>query len=183
MKELDDVTLRRAIKGDRRAFKTLYDHYAPFLWKVLFSMGGRDMTTTRELVQDTFVKVHASLGQFRGNSTFSTWLYRIAYTTTVASLRRTRLSALSSTSADINTISGQDRTDTFDDKELAGRILSSLSAEDRFLLIAREVEDIAFDELALITGRNAGALRTQLHRLKEGIRKTFPQETFAAPGV
>jgi RNA polymerase sigma-70 factor, ECF subfamily len=181
MKELDDITLRSAIKGDRHAFRLLYDHYAPFIWKVLFTMGGRDMTTARDLVQDTFVKAYTALGQFKGKSAFSTWLYRIAYTTAIAHARRSRLKTLDH--AEIDAISGSDRTDAFDNRELARKILGSLSEEDRFLLISREVEDIAFDELAIITRRNAGALRTQLHRCKERIRDSFPQEVFAAGGV
>jgi RNA polymerase sigma-70 factor (ECF subfamily) len=177
MKELDTATLQRAKKGDRHAFKTLYTLYASFLWRVIFPMAGRDMTVARELVQDTFIKVHRSLRQFRERSALSTWLYRIAYTTAMAYARkpinRYRFQP------NIDTLRGTDRTDEFDERQLAGRILASLSADDRFLLVAREIDDIPFDDLSVITGQNSGALRTRLHRLKETIRRSYPQEQYS----
>jgi RNA polymerase sigma-70 factor, ECF subfamily len=177
MQELDSITVRQAAKGNRHAFKRLYDHYAPFLWKMLFPMAGRDMTTARELLQDTFIKVNESLKQFKGNSSLSTWLYRVAYTTAMMHYRKMRHHYSFSTFED--TIKSPDRTDTFDNKQLARKILSQLSPDDRFLLVAREVDGISFDELATITSQSSGALRTRVHRLKETLRKMFPSEKMA----
>jgi DNA-directed RNA polymerase specialized sigma24 family protein len=81
---------------------------------------------------------------------------------------------------EIDSLCSTSRTDDFDNRQLAGQILSSLSHDERFILVAREVDDISFDDLAVITGRKAGALRTQLHRLKEQIRTLFPEERFTA---
>jgi RNA polymerase sigma-70 factor (ECF subfamily) len=181
VQELDEITLQRAVKGDRHAFKALYDLYAPFLWRVLFPMAGRDMTLARDLVQDTFIRVHRSLRQFRGQSALSTWLYRIAYTTAVANARKPRNRYRFQPYSD--TVHGADSADGYDTRERADRILAGLSADDRFLLVAREVDDIPFEDLAEITGLQSGALRTRLHRLKEMIRKSFPKEQYAMSEV
>ncbi|MBN1575582.1 MAG: sigma-70 family RNA polymerase sigma factor [Chitinispirillaceae bacterium] len=177
MQELDAITLKRAIKGDRHAFKKLYDLYAPFLWRVLFPMAGRDMETAQDLVQDTFIRVYRSLHQFRGESALSTWLYRIAYTTAMASARKPHNHYRFQSCTE--SVRATDRADVYNDRQLADRILADLSADDRFLLVAREIDDMPFEDLAAITGQNAGALRTRLHRLKETIRKSYPQEQFA----
>ncbi len=177
MQEIDDITLRKASRGDRKAFKSLYDHYAPFLWRVLFPMAGHDMTTARELLQDTFVKVFESLHQFKGQSALSTWLYRIAYTSAMAHGRRQQKQHRFQLYTD--TLGGDDRSDRFDDRQIVRKVLNSLEHDDRFLLIAREVDGIPFEDLSLITGQKSGALRTRLHRLKEQIRQLFPQEQFA----
>lgn len=181
MQELDAITTKRATKGDRHAFKKLYDLYAPFLWKILFPMSGRNMETARELMQDTFVRINDTLKQFKGNSALSTWLYRIAYTTAMMYYRKNRHSR------QFTTITGRepgpDRADTFDNKQIVHKILSQLSPDERFLLVAREVDGISFDELATITGDSSGALRTRIHRLKETVRSMFPQERYAMSEV
>ncbi|MBN1309300.1 MAG: sigma-70 family RNA polymerase sigma factor [Chitinispirillaceae bacterium] len=181
MQEIDAITVKRATKGDRRAFKALYDWYAPFLWRVLFPMAKRDMTTACDLVQETFIKVYCSLHQFKGESALSTWLYRIAYTTAMAYARKPRNRYWFQPCTD--SIRATDHTDGYDNRQLADRILASLCADDRFLLVAREIDNIPFDDLAAITGQNAGALRTRLHRLKETIRKSYPQEQLAMSEV
>jgi RNA polymerase sigma factor (sigma-70 family) len=180
MQELDSLTLRRAKKGDRQAFKTLYDMYAPFLWRVLFPMAGRDMGVARELLQDTFVKVHDSLRQFGEESALSTWLYRIAYTTAMARYRKEQRHRF--VELDEQFMSSE-RADEFDDRQLVERIFTGMSAEDRFLIVAREVHDISFDDLASVTGQTSGALRTRLHRLKAAVRAEFPQEQFVGAEV
>ena len=181
MQELDDITLKRAAKGDHHAFRTLYDLYAPFIWRVLYPMAGRDMTTARELLQDTFIRVHQSLRQFKKRSALSTWLYRVAYTTALTYARRPQNRYRFESYTD--TLGGNDRTDEFDNRQLVDRVLTTLSVDDRFLLVAREIDGISFDEIAEITGQSSGALRTRLHRLKETIRKSFSQEQYALSEV
>jgi DNA-directed RNA polymerase specialized sigma24 family protein len=60
-----------------------------------------------------------------------------------------------------------------DTKDQVNAILATMSAEERFLLTSREIQDLSYDELAQITGKNAGSLRTQLSRLKDEIRNNF----------
>lgn len=180
MTELDEVTLQHAMKGDHRAFKKLYDFYVPFVWKSLFFMTNRNQETARELIQDTFVKAYRGLGSFKDKSAFSTWLYRIAYTTTISYFRRNRTDHFSFIEPD--TIEGSYTTDDYDHTELTEKILSSLTAEDRFLLAAREFDNVDFDQLSSITGHTQGALRTKLHRIKDKIRKSFPQECLTSKG-
>lgn len=171
MIELDDITIKRAQKGDNKAFKLLYNHYANFIWKVLFTMCGRDGTVARELTQDTFVKVHAALPGFRGGSALSTWMYKIAYTTALELFRkRDRWKPVPVETVNLD---GGYKADAFDEEELTKKILAALSADDRFLLVSREVDDLPFETIAEITGRSSGALRTQLHRVKETVRNMF----------
>lgn len=181
MQELDAVTIRLAAKGNRNAFKKLYDQYAPFLWKVLFPMSGQNLEMTRELLQDTFVRINDTLRQFKGNSALSTWLYRIAYTTAMMHFRKQRRYRTFDTIT--GNEAGPDRTDTFDNKQIVHKILSQLSPDERFLLVAREVDGISFEKLATITGDSSGALRTRIHRLKENVRRMFPQEHYAMSEV
>jgi RNA polymerase sigma-70 factor (ECF subfamily) len=165
MKELDSITLHRAIKGDRKAFKALYDHYSPFVWRLVFKMVSGDQFLAQELLQETFVKLHGSIGNFRGEAGLSTWIYRIAYNLSITAFnQRKRFTSLDSTE---NLLAGKEQADYYDNSEFIKKVLAALSADDRFLLVAREVDGMGYDEISEITGQNEGALRTRLHRIKE----------------
>ncbi|MBD3392668.1 MAG: sigma-70 family RNA polymerase sigma factor [Chitinivibrionales bacterium] len=172
MKELDDITIRAAAAGDETAFRRFYDHYSPFIWRVVLRTvrGNRDQAA--QIVQDIFVKTYFSLKSYRFRSALSTWLYRIAYTKTLNSLRRTkgearRMQALEEM-PDRKADAG-----AFEKHDMVGRILESLAPEERFLLIAREMDGVPFEDLEKMTGKSSGSLRTRLSRLKDSIRREF----------
>lgn len=168
MKELDSITLHRAVKGDKKAFKALYDHYSPFVWRVVFKMVSGDLFLAQELLQETFVKLHSSINNFRGESGLSTWIYRIAYNLAITAFnQRKRFTGLDETE---KFLTANERTDSYDNHEFIKKVLAELSADDRFLLVAREVDGMSYDEISEITGQNEGALRTRLYRIKEQLQ-------------
>jgi RNA polymerase sigma factor (sigma-70 family) len=174
MDEIDQVTITLAKKKDRKAFKRIYDFYAPFVWKIAFRTMHGESDAAQEAVQDTFIRVHESLHAFGGESGLSTWLYRIVFNvclTALAKQKRTRTMQ----PLDENISARTSITEALDTKEQVSVILASMSAEDRFLLTGREVLDLSYEELAEIAGKNAGALRTRLSRLKDRIRKDFKE--------
>jgi RNA polymerase sigma-70 factor (ECF subfamily) len=167
MKELDTITIQRAIRGDKGAFKSLYNHYSPFLWRILFKMCSGDQAEAQELLQESFVKVHSSLKSFKSMSAFSTWIYRITYNIAINTFSRKKGHSFISFD---DTVQGNSKTDQYEDSEILQKILKGISPEDRFLLIAKELDGLSYDELAEITKQTPGALRTKLHRLKEELR-------------
>ncbi|NLD99653.1 MAG: sigma-70 family RNA polymerase sigma factor [Fibrobacter sp.] len=170
MQEIDKSIIELGIKGDKEAFKLLYTHYAPFVWRLILRMTA-DQTKARELLQETFVKIHGAIHKFKGNSAFSTWVYKIARNVVLADVRRIRLFRTHESYQE--NIVGPYRADSFNSKDLVDKIMATLSLDDRFLLIAREIDGLSFEEIADITGVSEGALRTKLHRLKENIKKNF----------
>lgn len=167
MQEIDEVTLKAAVKGDRLAFKRIYNFYIPFVWKIAFNMSGRNFESAKEIVQETFLKVFESVKKFKGNSAFSTWLYRVTYTTAINYLRKNK-----NNNFNINPdfLISSEKSDHYEVQQITNQILSTLSPEERFLLVAREIEEIPFEEISKIMGISSGALRTRLHRLKQQIR-------------
>jgi RNA polymerase sigma-70 factor, ECF subfamily len=167
MKELDTITIQRAIHGDKGAFKSLYDHYSPFIWRVLFKMCSGDQTEAQELLQESFVKIHSSLKSFRSISAFSTWIYRITYNIAINAFSHKKKRSMISFD---DTVQGNSKTDQYEDSEILQKVLKGISPEDRFLLIAKEIDGLSYEELAEITKQSPGALRTKLSRLKEELR-------------
>ncbi len=175
MKEIDEITIQRAKKGDRSAFREVYDFYAPFSWKIAYRTMHGNSQSAAEAVQDTFIRVHNSLSKFGGGSAFSTWIYRITYNVCMTLLsKQNRADEMLEFDEDTGPVVAS--AESVDMKQEMQRILKSISPEERFLLTAREMLGFSFEELADITGKNAGSLRTQLFRLKEEIRKRFGAE-------
>lgn len=169
MVDCDRVTIERAAKGDKRAFKTLYDHYAPFVWRIVYRGIGNDHDAAEEIVQDTFVRIYSSLKSFRASSSLGTWIYRIAFNAVQSFLaKRAKLRAkLVPFSDDIAGPHGA--ADMFETRDMVNAVLGALSAEDRFLLVAREIDGLTFEEIADICGKTSEALRTRMSRMKERI--------------
>jgi RNA polymerase sigma-70 factor, ECF subfamily len=169
MLDLDCVTIAQAAKGDNKAFKSLYDHYAPFVWRVVYRSAGDDREAAEEIVQETFIRIHGSLKSYRGSSSLGTWIYRIAFNASQSFLaKRAKQRATVVPFAD-------DRPDpyrlaeVYEAHDLVKAILDELTVEDRFLLVAREIDGLTFEEIADISGKTSEALRTRMSRMKERI--------------
>jgi len=174
MEEIDDITLEQAKRGSDAAFRRLYGHYSSFVWRLCYRSSNGDTACAEEIMQDAFVKVHRYLGGFMNGSTFSTWLYSVTYHCineyfTKAARQRAR-------SVPFDDDVGLPGIDVwgrvpYEDKQIVTRLLAPLSEEDRFMLVAREVEGVPYEELAGIMGVKEGALRTRMARLKADIRE------------
>jgi RNA polymerase sigma-70 factor (ECF subfamily) len=79
----------RAADGDRRAARALYDTHAARVHRLAYRLCG-DADLAADLTQDVFVQVFKQLKGFRGESSFSTWLHRVAVTTSLNSMRKVR---------------------------------------------------------------------------------------------
>jgi len=172
MHELDDITITSAGRGNKKSFKAVYDYYSPFVWKVAYRTLNGDKEACEQVVQDIFIKVYTHLKGFKFNASFSTWLYRIAYNELLLFLNKRK--KISARDVAFDDSIGKDEKTAYENRELVAMVFQRLTPKERFLLVAREVNDIPFDDLAAVTGDNAGALRTQLHRIKESVKKQFP---------
>jgi RNA polymerase sigma-70 factor (ECF subfamily) len=171
--EIDDITLERAARGDREAFGRLYARYSPFVWRLCWRSSNGDRGCASELVQDTFVKAHRYLRGFEGGAALSTWLYKIAYSCINEHFAKAARHSSRTTAFDEEYMGAAQPHTPYEEQQLVAEILKPLSEAERFLLTAREVEGLSYEELAVITGDAAGALRTRLSRLKSEIRKRF----------
>jgi RNA polymerase sigma-70 factor (ECF subfamily) len=87
--EGDSSLIARAVAGDLLAGRALYDRHAARVYRLAYRMcGDRDLAS--DLTQDVFVRVFRQLGQFRGESAFTTWLHRVAVTTCLNTLRKVK---------------------------------------------------------------------------------------------
>jgi RNA polymerase sigma-70 factor (ECF subfamily) len=165
MKEIEESIIKNATNGDQKAFRSLYNFYAPYLWRVLLRLFNDNQHTASDLLQEVFLKIHKVLPSFRMESAFSTWAYKIAYNMAMHEFSKNKHHEPLN-----DNLGSSSRSDEYENKELVQKILQQLSAQDRFLLISREIDDISFDDLSVITGQSAGTLRVKIHRIKENVK-------------
>jgi RNA polymerase sigma-70 factor, ECF subfamily len=174
MVEIDALTIKQAAQKDADAFKRIYNHYSGFVWKVTFRTVNGDNEAAKEIVQDTFVRVYASLKSFSYKAALSTWIYRIAFNSTNTYLAKNKRMSMN-VLQDVDSLADKSTANTYENEEMVKVLLNALSPEERFLITSREVDGMPFEELARIVGRSSESLRTQVSRLKEKLRTMFEQ--------
>lgn len=170
MVDCDRVTIKQAARGDEKAFRRLYDHYAPFVWRIVYRTSGSDHETAQDIVQETFVRIHRSLKSFNAASSLGTWIYRVAFNTAQSYLARMARYHKTTEPLAPNEPDPRFKADTYEASEVVHKVLCSLSAEDRFLLVAKELDGLTFEEISSINGNSPESLRTRMSRMKEKIR-------------
>jgi RNA polymerase sigma-70 factor (ECF subfamily) len=180
--EVDDLELvDRARAGDADAFRTLVVRYQRKVYAVALGIV-KDPDLAWDVAQDAFVRVHQNLGTFRSDSSFSTWLLRIASHISIDAIRRERRSlkddvddvdesALSSGAEGIlSTALGTNPQETALRRELTDHItdaLARLPEAHRTILVLREVEGLSYEELAERLGIPKGTVMSRLFHARK----------------
>ena len=83
----DQIIIDQILEGDTNAFSVLVDRYKDLVFTLAIRMV-KNREEAEEVSQDTFIKVYKSLSKFKGNSKFSTWIYKVAYNTCLDRLKK-----------------------------------------------------------------------------------------------
>jgi len=180
-REIDHELVLRAQRGDKRAFGLLVDKYQRKLARLLSRMV-RDQSEIEDIVQESFIKAYRALPNFRGDSAFYTWLYRIGINTAknylVAMGRRPTVSTGVEIEDAENFEDGDElrTTDTPESamatKQIAQTVndtVASLPEELRTAITLREIEGLSYEEIATIMGCPIGTVRSRIFRARETI--------------
>lgn len=163
---------RRAGQGDVDAFAALVRRHQDQISRLAWRMVGPD--AAEDVAQQTFLKAWQGLGQFRGSSTFSTWLYRLAMNCCLDHLRHTRrFQPLPLDAVESGCPVGEDVADTVVDAlDQAARrgalawALEHLPSEDRLLLHLRVGEGLSYERIAELLGTKPATVGTRLYRAR-----------------
>lgn len=125
-----------------------------------------------ELTQDTFLKAFEHLSSFKAESSFSTWIYRIAYNTAISATRKRKQELIVMDSAMLMNISDQQIDDALNDEseEQVGKLnkaIKKLDAEERALISLFYNEEKTIGEIALILGLTESNAKVKLHRIRK----------------
>jgi RNA polymerase sigma-70 factor (ECF subfamily) len=180
-REIDQQLVERAQKGDKRAFGLLVDKYQRKLARLL-SRFVRDSAEVEDVTQEAFIKAYRALPNFRGDSAFYTWLYRIGINTAKNHLMAAGRRAPTSTSVDSEEAEGLDEGEQLRDintpeslllsREIADTVNAAMLAlpEDlRTAIQLREMEGMSYEDIAQIMNCPIGTVRSRIFRAREAI--------------
>ncbi len=168
----------RAKDGDQDAFGALFDLHKKRVYSLCVLMTG-DAVEAEDLTQDAFIQAFRRLGTFRGDSAFSTWLYRVAVNTVLMKLRKRKPQQVSLDEPICIGSSLVQRDFGGDDSRLSGtidrialaRAIQELPEGCRKIFVLHEVEGYEHREIAGLLKCSTGNSKSQLHRAKLKIRE------------
>jgi RNA polymerase sigma-70 factor (ECF subfamily) len=193
----DDLALvSRAKAGDPEAFRGLVVRYQRRVYAVALGIV-KDRDLAWDVAQEAFVRVHAHLADFKGESSFSTWLLRIATHLAIDSVRKERTSAKRDIDdvADADLLGGGEgilASSLGDDpganalrRELAAKMtqaLGQLPEKHRTILVLRELEGLSYEELAERLGINKGTVMSRLFHARKKMQALLREYAGIAGG-
>ncbi len=181
----DERLIRAFHEGEKYAFDHLVVKHKNRLFGLCYWLTG-NYEEADDCAQDAFVKAYRALGKFRFESSFSTWLYRIAVNTcknrVASSSFRHAGAALRIGGSDSNncglareiTDSAPSQAKVIDRKEKSELIqaaIARLPEEQKTVVVLRDVEGLLYDEIARITGYNPGTVRSRLARARQTLKE------------
>jgi RNA polymerase sigma-70 factor (ECF subfamily) len=182
--ESERSLIQRAQNGDEQAFATLFQTHKKRVYSVCLLMT-KDIADAEDLTQEAFLQVFRSVGSFRGDSAFSTWLYRVAVNTVLMKLRRRKSPPIVSLDEPVSSESTSLRRDVGRaDPRLSGaidritlrRAMQELPEGCRQIFALHEVEGYQHHEIAKILDCSVGNSKSQLHKAKMKLRDLlFPK--------
>ena len=169
MNDPDPRTLARAREGDLGAFEDLVRQYQGDLWRFAYHFT-RDRTLADDVTQDAFLRAFRFLGSFRGDSKFSSWLFRIARNCAMDQLRARK-----------TTLERESRAPLGPTSDPQARVelhaaLDAVTPEHRepFLLI--EVFGLSYQEAADVLGVRVGTIKSRMHRARRAMMDALAVE-------
>jgi len=173
--DIDPAIPLRARDGDAAAFAEIVEFFHVRCLRYARYMLGEE-EDAEEAVQDTFIRVYDHLGQFRPDARFEPWLFRILANRcrTVRERRRRRESLV--TTGELPAVAAEAPADSQDLLEEVEAALEELPAEQREAFLLRHVEDLSYEDMAVITGVRLSALRMRVKRACDTLRTRLKEE-------
>lgn len=172
----DELLVSVFQSGEESAFRTLVERHQERIRNLVFSII-RDSSVVDDLAQEIFIKVYEALPTFRFESTFHTWLYRIAINKSRDELRRRRVRRLFSLQSFLE---GDERSTDLSDKseppdpqlrEILERSLFALPERFRLPVILKDIEGMSYEEISQVMRCEVGTVKSRLSRGRSMMRK------------
>ncbi len=182
--EIDQEAVRRVQRGDTEAFEILIRGHEKNIFNLLYRWLG-DYDEAADAAQEVFLSTYRSIGRFRAESRFSTWLYRIAINH--AKNRRVHLATARRRSSPLDAFPTEDGNGTSRDvpdpgpdpsqeaerRELHATIqeaLVGLKSDDAAIILLHDLQGVSYEEIVDALGVPLGTVKSRLHRARQALK-------------
>ena len=182
--EADMLNLKRALRGDERAFEALISPYADATYRLALRMMGNEQDAA-DMAQEALLRAWRSLSSYKGQSRFSTWLYRITTNVCLDELRKRKNNQ--NMSIQEMEESGMETVDPAETPEQAlerGQLrqelqsaIGKLNEEQRAALVLRDVQSLPYEQIAEILNLNLNTVKSRISRARGALRAILTGKT------
>jgi RNA polymerase sigma-70 factor (ECF subfamily) len=169
---VDRDLLAQCQAGSDAAFRALYYRTMPRVRGWVARLLGPDGAVA-DVVQDVFVQVHRSIGAFRGESAFSTWLYRLTLNVATSHLRHAGRDRVAEAPERDSGVDGEQRLQAREDLRRLYLALDALPAEKRQVFVLYEIEGLTLQEIADLLGTGIPTVAARLRRARLALVEFF----------
>ncbi|NER12199.1 sigma-70 family RNA polymerase sigma factor [Leptobacterium flavescens] len=165
----DHYYINRVLEGEVNAFSFLVEKYQNMVFTIALKLM-KEREEAEDVAQEAFIKCFQSLKKFKGQSKFSTWLYRISYNHCLDKLKEKKRYVRSDHIDEVNESQIDAETDAFyaleqkERKEYIEKALKKLSEDDQLLMTLYYYEELSLKEISEITGIKANNIKIKLYR-------------------
>lgn len=180
------LLVERSKKGDRDAFEHLVQLYENKVYTIAYRLMGNHADAA-DLAQESLIKIYQALPNFRGDASFSTWIYHITVNVCRDELRkRQRRPTVSlddspnnnNTTFEVRCTAPTpeevlDRTET---QAMVQQCLNTLSDDYRIILVMREIQELSYEEIAESLGCSLGTVKSRLNRARQALKEKIAKQ-------
>lgn len=168
----DTYYIQQTLEGKIESFAPLINKYGPQIHSLILRIVG-NREDAEELAQDTFMKTFRHLSSFKGDCSFSTWIYRIAYNTAISHTRKRKQELLAIEETLLSNLSEEEvseamgHTDSSQQVQRLERAIRLLPPDERAIILLFYQKEKTIDEVTHITGLTVSNIKTKLHRIRK----------------
>lgn len=178
IKEISHDLLQQASQGDIQVFEEIYKYASSFVYSVALRTV-RNREDAQEITQEVFLKVFKSLKDFKFQSSFKTWVYRITVNTALNVIKKAGHDLNRQVEYNENMIIENARPgntiesiiETQDKEKKVHDLLAALTPEYRVCIVLREIQGLSYEEIAQTLKVNINTVRSRLKRAREILLK------------
>lgn len=183
MQSDDRKLAERAAAGDAGSFNRLMEKHERRMYAVALRIC-RNKEDAEDCLQEAMLRIYRALPNFKGMSSFSTWVYRITMNTCLDELRRKKVRRADSLDAltDVG-FSPADPSDTPEEhaersamRTEIGKAINQLPDDMRAAIVLRDIHGYSYEEIAEILDVNVGTIKSRISRGREKLRETFSKQ-------
>jgi len=175
--------IKRAGRGDAYAFEQLMAAHESKMYAVALRMCG-NREDAQDCLQEAMLRVYRAISGFKGQSSFSTWVYRITMNSCLDELRRRKSRAAVSLDSMLESgFAPSDESDTPEESSLRSeqkraleKAIAQLPEDMRAAIVLRDIQGCSYDEIARALDANVGTIKSRISRGREKLRAVLSEQ-------
>ncbi len=170
--EIEDIVIRKIRDGDKQACRYIVDKYKSFVFHIALRIV-KVREDAEEIAQDSFIKAFNAIRDFKYDSKFSTWLYRITVNNAISRTRKKKyfqeeINEATEESGNLSVVAtGFENLNRSDRKKILTKAIERLSDEEKTLISLYYFQEHSMAEVAQVTGLEENIVKVKVHRARK----------------